>query len=282
MKILSIMLAVAVLALGGWVWKTQDTLAAERKTLASDRQAHAAALEAKDSELQRTLAAQAEQHQKQIAAINDDYETKLDDLRKAQRDQLAGAYREFEDIFAGNRKTIDYINLLEGKIKGGQAVSKAEVEKLAVITTGLGYLKKQYAKPMEQFTELESFFARQSAAQPERPRSNFGFFKRMFSKDFREAEKEFYREEGEKRAFEEAKGKFDIVYAEAQKAMAAVNLDTDKHLQKLYALIDEKQQANAEDLSSFFDQARKALRTHQDMLKFEPEQPKLPPPLPRP
>ena len=64
--------------------------------------------------------------------------------------------------------------------------------------------------------------------------------------------------------------------------MAAVNLDTDKHLQKLYALIDEKQQANAEDLSSFFDQARKALRTHQDMLKFEPEQPKLPPPLPRP
>ena len=33
-----------------------------------------------------------------------------------------------------------------------------------------------------------------------------------------------------------------------------------------------------EDLSSFFDQARKALKTHQDVLKFEPDA--LPPPLP--
>jgi hypothetical protein len=273
MKLIVSLLTLVAIGLGGWIWK-------ERENLVAERESHARALAMKDEETQASLSKQAEQHQKQIQTLTDEHERTLDDLRKSQREQIASAYKEFENIFDGNRKTVDYINLLESKIKGGQAISRAEVEKLAVITTGLGYLKKQYAKPLEQFTELETFFAKQSAMQPEKPKAAFGFFKRMFSKEFREAEREYYREEGEKRAFEEAKGKFDIVYKEAQATMAAVNIDTDKQIQKLYTLIEEKQQANAEDLSSFFDQARKALRTHQEVLKFEPEN--LPPPTPRP
>jgi hypothetical protein len=53
--------------------------------------------------------------------------------------------------------------------------------------------------------------------------------------------------------------------------MAAVGLNGDQYVKKLYALIDDKNQANAEDLTKFFDQARQALRTHQDVLDFQPD-----------
>ena len=52
--------------------------------------------------------------------------------------------------------------------------------------------------------------------------------------------------------------------------MRSVNLDADAQLKKLDALIQDKQAANAEDLTSFFNQAREALQTHQNVLDFEP------------
>ena len=85
-----------------------------------------------------------------------------------------------------------------------------------------------------------------------------------------------------KQAYDQAQTKFTTVYSEAQKQMAAVQLNADEQVKKLYALIEGKQQANTEDLSSFFDQARKALKTHQDVLKFEPENLPVPPVTPRP
>ena len=53
--------------------------------------------------------------------------------------------------------------------------------------------------------------------------------------------------------------------------MKSVNLDTDALLKKLDDLIQDKKSDNAEDLSSFFNKARQALRTHQEVLDFEPE-----------
>ena len=132
-------------------------------------------------------------------------------------------------------------------------------------------LQKQYQKPMQEFSALQEYFENAAKRPSEKPKSNFGFFKRMFSKDFREAEKEYLREEGARRAFSEAQGKFESVYASAQSSMRSVNLDADAQLKKLNDLIEDKQLANAEDLSSFFDKARQALRTHQDVLDFEPE-----------
>lgn len=267
------LLIIIALALGSGMWWLHSNHQAKIEKLTAE---HADALAAKHDEMQSALSAQAGQHQKAIQTLNEEFDKKLAELQAAQRQQLATAYKEFESIFEGNKKTIDYINLLEGKIKGGQNLDKAEVERLAVIATGLGYLQKQYQKPLDEFSELAAYFEKQAALQPEKPKGNF--FRRVFSKQFRESEKEFYREEGMKQAYEQAQSKFSGVYSNAQKQMAAVHLDADKHVKKLYALIEEKQQANQEDLSAFFDQARKALRTHQDVLKFEPEN--LPPALP--
>lgn len=282
-KNLAALLVLSFLASGvlGWfLFQSRSDLTALRADLEHIKTEHADDLKAKEAEFQRTLSAQADQHQKMITALNDENEKKIDALRKGERQRLATAAKEFENIFEGNKTTIQYINLLEDKVKAGQTLSKAEVEKLAIITTGLGYLKKQYQKPMMEFQELANYFEAQATKHIEKPKG--GFFSRLFSKDFREAEKQYQRQEGAKEAFEQAQGKFTSVYASAQKVMGSVNLDADAQIQKLHAYIDDKQQMNAEDLSSFFDKARQALRTHQNVLDFEPDSIPLSAPKPQP
>lgn len=278
LKIIAALLALVIAGLGYQMSRQNN---AHEAAIAALNAGHAAELSEKHGEMERALAAQADQHQQAIQTLNAGFDKKLAELQQSQRNQLATAYKEFDNIFEGNKKTIDYINLLEDKVKAGQTISKAEVERLAVITSGISYLQKQYAKPLEQFSELAAYFEKQSALQPEKPKG--GFFRRVFSRSYKEEERQFIREEAMKQAYEQAQRKFGSVYAGAQRQMAAANINADEQVKKLYALIDDKQQANAEDLSSFFNQARKALKTHQDVLKFEPENlPQPPPPAPRP
>ena len=86
--------------------------------------------------------------------------------------------------------------------------------------------------------------------------------------EFREQEREFYRTEGERRGFQDASDRFGQAYASAQKQMAAVNVDFEKSIVKLNDLATEKK---SEDLTEFFNQAKKALNTHQKLLDFDPE-----------
>ena len=269
--VLASLLVICVLGLGGggvWVSNLQEK---HRNELASLNEAHQRAITRMEEQNKEAFTALQDRQAKEIQSLNEDFEKRLDALRKDQRQKMATAFNEFQDIFEGNKKTIDYINALEGKVKAGQAVSKGEVEKLAVIATGLGYLQKQYQKPFEEFKELETYFSKKVTPTPEKPSNSFGFFKRMFNKSYREAEQEYYRNEGARQAFVDARSKFDVVYSAAQKQMAGVSINADAYTKKLYALIDEKQDANREDLSAFFDQARQALKTHQEVLDFQPE-----------
>ena len=276
-KILASLLALCVVALVGlgvWVVQLQEK---QRNEVAGLKEAHQRALSRMEEQHRDAVVALQDKHLKETLALNEDFEKKLDVLRKDQRQKMASAFNEFQSIFDGNKKTIDYINALEGKVKAGQAVSKGEVEKLAVIATGLGYLQKQYQKPFEEFKELETFLSKRATSNQEKPTSSFGFFKRMFNKDFRDAEQNYYRSEGARQAFVDAQSKFAGVYSAAQRQMAGVSINAEAYTKKLYALMDEKQQANAEDLSNFFDQARQALKTHQEVLDFQPEKlPELP------
>ncbi len=150
------------------------------------------------------------QHQQEIQKLNEDHEQKLEAMRKEQRTKLTQAYQQFSGILDGDKKTIDYINLIEQKVKSGQDVSKAEADKLAVIVTGLSYLQKQYQKPFEDFREPESYPRKRASAQSGSV-AHANFWQRLFSKEAREKDKEseheFYRTEGEQRAFREAKSK---------------------------------------------------------------------------
>jgi hypothetical protein len=283
-KILAVVLVIVLAVCGYTSYQWFETKADFKRTVERLKMEHQRVLDDTEAQMQAALGEQADRHEQRLQALNAEYEAKLDGMRQEQRQQVAEAYREFENIFEGNKQTIEYINLLEGKVRAGQQLSKNEVEKLTVITTGLSYLQKQYSKPLQEFRELEAYFDRQAATQltmPEKPKSNFGFFKRAFSKNFREAEKQYYREEGQKQAFEQAQQEFGRTYASAQKSMQAIDLNADEQIKKLYLLIEEKDVANQSDLSEFFNKARQALRTHQDVLQFEPDA-KLPPATPAP
>ncbi len=266
-------LILVFLGLSYGIWHYHSDAGRLRLEMDQLKAAHELALQAKDEETQRSLSAQNAQHQQALQALNNEHDKKLGELRTEQRQQIARAYKEFENIFTGNKQTLDYISALEAKMKSGQMLSKIELEKMVVITSGVSFLQKQYQKPLQEFTALQDYFEDAAKRPNEKPTPRFGFFKRIYSKNFREAEKEYLREEGARRAFEEAQGKFDSVYASAQRSMKAVNLDTDALLKKLEDVIQAKQDANAEDLSSYFSKARQALRTHQDILDFDPEVP---------
>jgi hypothetical protein len=276
MKQVRILLALLVLVVGGmglWVWKLYDRLDASRALLTHADATRIAALARKDRDQQQAIATLNQQHQQEIQKLDQDNEQKLEALRKEQRTKLTQAYQQFSGILDGDKKTLDYINLIEQKVKAGEAISKTEADKLAVIATGLSYLTKQYQKPFEDFRELESFLEKRGSVQAGSV-AHANFWQRLFSKEAREKEKEseheYYRTEGEQRAFHSAKEKFTTAYASAQKKMSAVNIDADKTIADLNTLVEEKK-TNTQDLTDFFNQARKALNTHQKLLDIEPD-----------
>ncbi len=265
--------ALLILILGGMgalAWKINDKKVEAEQLLKKAKTEVLVAVTKNDREHELALAAQAAQHQAEMAKLNEDNDKKLDDLRKEQRTKMAQAYEQFSGILEGGRKTLDYLDLIEQKVKAGKAVSKGEAEKLAVIATGLTYLQRQYQKPFQEFGELQSYLERRANSSIETPNMKNAFWKRMFSREFREKEREFYRTEGERRGFQEANDQFTAAYSAAQKKMAAVNIDGEKIITNLNNLILEKQ-ADPQDLTEFFNQARKALSTHQKVLEYEPE-----------
>lgn len=256
--------------MGAWVWKLVEKQGTIERDLRKVETSKAVELAQKDKEHEEAGAASDARHQQDIQKLSADYEAKIDEIRKRERVKFAQAYEQFSDILDGDKKTLDYINLIEQKVKSGQSLSKAEAEKLAVIATGLTYLQKQYTKPFEDFGELEGYLQKRASAQIETPNMRNAFWKRMFSREFREKERELYRSEGERRGFQDAQARFSEAYSAAQKRMADIGLDMDQTIAKLNDVIQEKE-AKAPDFADFFDQARKALSAHQKLLEFEPE-----------
>lgn len=256
--------------MGAWVWKLIEKQGALERDLRGVEVSKVVALAGKDKEHEEARAASDARHRQDLQRLNADHEAKIEEIRRRERVKFAQAYEQFSNILDGDKKTLDYINLIEQKVKSGQMISKAEAEQLAVIATGLTYLQKQYTKPFEDFGELEAYLQKRASTQIETPNMRNAFWKRMFSREFREKERELYRSEGERRGFQEAKGRFSEAYSAAQKRMAAISLDMDRTIAKLSDVIQQKQ-ANTPDLSDFFEQARKALGAHQKLLEFEPE-----------
>lgn len=272
-RALIMLLVVSLAGMGAWVYTAkQKQWTAEHaivKTKEEVEQKAKVELETKVAEHQKELMAQSQGHQKELETINADWEKKLDLQRKEGVQRMNQAFTQFGDILEGNKKALNSITALEEKVKTGQSLSKAESQDLAVMATGLSYLQKQYEKPFQEFKELETYLSKQSSTSLKTPDMRNSFFKRMFSKEFREQEREFYRTEGERRGFQDASAKFTEAYASAQKQMSGLNLDFQKAIEKLGTL--NQSDKNKEDLSEFFDQAKKALSTHQKVIEFEPE-----------
>ena len=106
--------------MGAWVWKLNEKQAVVERDLRRTETSKVVALAQKDKEHEEARAAADARHQQDLQKLNADYEAKLDDLRKKERLKLAQAYEQFSDILDGDKKTLDYINLIEQKVKSGK------------------------------------------------------------------------------------------------------------------------------------------------------------------
>jgi hypothetical protein len=270
-RALFMVMVLAVAGMGAWVWQTKEKLWAAEESLYRAEEIKSDELKALATRHEVEVEGRRAEHEAAMQALNADWEGRADLMRKEERQRMASAFEQFGDILDGNKKTLDYINALEQKVKAGQNVPKKDTDKLAVIATALSHLQRQYKKPFQEFTELEMYLSKRAQASVETPDMKNAFWKRTFSREFREQEREFYRTEGERRGFQEANAKFSSAYKAAQKQMSAVDLDFGKAIQSLEKLGKEAPAEKPEDLSGFFEQARKALSTHQKLLEFEPE-----------
>lgn len=275
-------LALIIGALCYGIWHYHSDAGRLRQELQANKLQHQQEIQRSHQEMQDALAAQNQQHQRALASLQAEQEKRLSDMRNQQNQQMNLAIKEFESIFAGNKRSLEHLDEVEAALSKGKALSAEELQRLNAIVGGIGFLRSQYRKPLQDFTALQNYFeeaTRRAASSSQKPETNFGFFKRMFSREFREAEREALREEGAKRAFTEASSRFEEVYQVAQKSMNSIDLDVASLQGKLQALADDRQKASTAELDSALKKIREALTTHQKVLEFSPpaETPKVQP-----
>ena len=266
-------LSLLVCGLSYGIWHYHSDAGRLRQELQANKLTHLEAMQAKEREMQSALAAQNQLHQKALATLQADHERRLAELRNQQNRQMNLAIKEFEGIFAGNKRSLEELDKLEDAVAKGKSLSNEEIQRLSAIASGIGFLKNQYRKPMQEFTALQSYFeeAAQKTAPTQKPSQQFGFFKRLFSREFREAEKEALREEGAKRAFDEASGKFEATYQSAQQSIKRIDLDVEALQTTLQVIMSDKEKASKSDLAEPLRKIREALSTHQKVLDFTPQ-----------
>ncbi|CAN5287214.1 hypothetical protein BH23VER1_BH23VER1_37670 [soil metagenome] len=204
----------------------------------------------------------------------------IDTLKARQSQRLADAYSQFNTIIGeDNDQAATYIARLESRLRDGQEVTDAELEKLAAIGSGLNVLQHQYQRPMGEFKALESYLAGKASAQPDAPDMRFAALKRVFSKRFRDEVKGYQQNVGRLQAYQDAYTQYSQAYDRAQAGMHALGSELQKQTARLYDLIGTKK-ASIDDLEGFFSTTRKTIGIHRDLLEFDPvvEEPTIPDP----
>lgn len=217
------------------------------------------------------LGGQLEDQRTENQRVRSEWDTQVALLKKEHREQMERTYAQMDNIIHDSRKTLEYIAGVERKLKAGQAISEDEAKQLAAIGNGLTFLHKQYEKPIEEFRELEKFLADQlNVASVVPPTQRGAFFKRMFSKDYREHEQEYFRDQGKRDAFERSRTKVSEAYGRAQSQMRQLSVQSSEYLDQLQAIVTSNE-VNAADIESFFDKSKEILQIHDRIMSLEPE-----------
>lgn len=270
-RILSMALIVTLGVMGTWVWKTKQQQWQAEQSIAEMQQTFATDLANKQKEFSEELSNKELEYQSRLAEQNVAFEKRFEEQKQAEKQRQALAMSQFSKIIEGSKSTGDFVNTLEAKVKAGNKISQAETEQLHVLVSAFTHLQKQYQRPLREFSELQQYLERQSDVDLTTPKMKNAFWKRMFSKEFRAQEREFYRSEGERHAYQEAGKKFEEAYGRAQRQMAAVQKDLESATARLNKITQDKQAP--EDLTPLFQQLRKGLQIHQQVIEFEPDIP---------
>ena len=215
--------------------------------------------------------AQLEDQRVENERIRGDWDKQVAQMKKDHRDQMQKTYAQMDNIIHDSRQTLEYIDRVERKLKAGQQLSKEESQQLMAIGNGLTFLHKQYEKPIEEFRELEKFLTDQlNVASVVPPTQRGAFFKRMLSKNYREHEQEYFRDQGKRAAFERSRTKVTEAYARAQAQMKQLSVQGSEYLQQLQAVVDSND-AQSSDIDAFFDQSKEILQIHDRIMSLEPD-----------
>ncbi len=267
--ILTLLLVAALGAAGtlGYFWSQEQkkALAAETRNkelteaiddLKREQSSLESQLADKNAELQQERADRIKERQQLLAEKNE---------------EIQQAYARFNEMVYDSRKTMEYIGSVQDKLRAGKRLDEEEAKQLRAVVNGLGFLKQQYSKPIQEFRELESYLSEQLAApQMVPPKERYGLLKRIFSQDYKQDREAFFKEQGQREAFERARTKVVQAYANAQAQMKQLSLDTDEFLDKLDAIADANE-ASATDVQQFFDKSKEILKIHDRIMSIEPE-----------
>ncbi|MCB1237339.1 MAG: hypothetical protein KDM91_19905 [Verrucomicrobiae bacterium] len=263
-----LMLALAGLAgVFGWLWSKQQKLVLERDGQIRQLEAQATQLEKTKSDLEAELA----DKQSELDRERSERAKERERLLAEGAEKLQRAYAQFNEIVYDSRKTIEYIGSVEDKLKAGKALDEQESEKLKTVVNGLTMLHQQYRKPIGEFRELERYLSEQLAVPASiPPKERYGLLQRIFSKEYKVERENFYKEQGQREAFERARGKVAEAYGRAQAQMNAIALDSDKFLNELDTLIASNN-ASAAEVDAFFEKSKEILKIHDKIMSIEPE-----------
>ena len=87
-------------------------------------------------------------------------------MKTQHGEQLQRTYAQMNEIVYDSRKTLSYIGDIETRLRSGQAIDQQEAAKLSSVINGLAFLHQQYSKPLNEFRELDRYFATQLSAIP--------------------------------------------------------------------------------------------------------------------
>lgn len=212
-----------------------------------------------------------DEQRNEIDRIKKEWSDQVVKLKKEHQTRMERTYAKMNGIVYDSRKTLEYIGVLEDKLKAGESLNEKEAKDLDAIISGLVVLHEQYKKPIHEFNELKAFLSEQLQLQGEvSPSRKLSFFKRIFSKDYRKAEESFIRDQGRREAFESARVKVVEAYDRAQAEMDKVSLDSGKYLDQLQQIVGSNK-ASSSEVAEFFEKSKEILKIHDKIMSIEPE-----------
>lgn len=226
-------------------------------------------LENKNAELSSLLA----DKQAETERLREEWTTQVETLEAQHTEQLQRTYGQMNEIVYDTKKTLEYIGNIETRLRSGQAIDKEEAKKLAGVINGLTFLHQQYKKPLNEFRELDRYFAQQLASIPSTavdPKETTPLGQRIFkNKQFKEDRAQYFQNQGKRSALVEAKSRVSAAYSSAQRQMDSVSLDINTYLAQLDQIVESNQQS-AEAVDDFFEKSKEILKIHDRVMSLEP------------
>lgn len=226
-------------------------------------------LENKNAELSSLLA----DKQAEMERLREEWSTQVATMEEQHKEQLQRTYGQMNEIVYDSKKTLEYIGDIETRLRDGQAIDREEAAKLTGVINGLAFLHEQYKKPLNEFRELDRYFAQQLASIPSTdvdPIETTPLGKRIFqNKKFKEDRAEYFQNQGKRSALVEAQSRVSSAYTSAQRQMENVSLDINTYLAQLDKIVATNENSAA-SVDDFFEKSKEILKIHDRVMSIEP------------